>query len=67
MTVSGMAEGTTIDATVAHISKYGHAKLDITETEFIGAGFALEDIVTVTCGDYVGDMPVFNGYYVERG
>ena len=65
--VSAMAEVPTIDAKVARINEYGHAELDITEEEFARAGFELGDIVTVTCGSYIGDMPVFNGYYVDRG
>ena len=28
---------------------------------------SVKDIVTVTCGSYIGDMPVFNGYYADRG
>ena len=67
MTASGIAEATAIDATVVRINEYGHARLDITEADFSKAGFDLGDIVTVTCGSYVGDMPVFNGYYVDRG
>jgi len=65
--VPAMAEAAAIDAQVVGISEYGHAKLDITEADFNGAGFDLGDIVTVTCGNYTGDMPVFNGYYVDRG
>lgn len=62
-----MAEVPTIDAKVVRINEYGHAKLDITEADFTRAGFELGDIVTVTCGGYTGDMPVFNGYYAEHG
>ena len=65
--VPAMAEVPTVDAKVTRINKYGHAQLDITEAEFTRAGFDLGDIVTVTCGSYIGDMPVFNGYYVDRG
>ena len=67
MTGSGTAEAASIEATVVRINKYGHARLDITEADFTGAGFDLGDIVTVTCGSYVADMPVFNGYYADRG
>ena len=67
MTGSGTAEAASIDATVVQINKYGHARLDITEADFTRAGFDLGDIVTVTCGSYVADMPVFNGYYADRG
>ena len=65
--VPAMAEVVTIDARVVRINKYGHAKLDITEADFTGAGFDLGDTVTVTSGSYTGDMPVFNGYYADRG
>ncbi len=52
---------------VAEIEKYGHARLDISIEDFIGAGFDLGDIVTVTAGSFSGDMPYLNGYYVDRG
>ncbi len=52
---------------VTEIEKYGHALLDITIADFENAGFALGDVVTVTAGTYSGDMPFFNGYYVDRG
>ena len=65
--VPTMAEVAAMDAKVVGINEYGHAKLDITEADFTGAGFDLGDIVTVTCGSYTGDLPVFNGYYVDRG
>ena len=65
--VPTMAEAATIDARVIGIDKYGQAQLDISEADFTGAGFDLGDIVTVTCGGFTGDMPVFNGYYVDRG
>ena len=61
------AEVNTIGAKVVEVNQYGHAKLDIAETDLTSAGFDLGDIVTVTCGSYTGDMPVFNGYYVDRG
>lgn len=41
--------------------------LDIGIEEFEKAGFNLGDIVTVTADHYSGDMPYFNGYYVEKG
>lgn len=62
-----MAEVPAIGAKVVEINEYGHARLDITEADFNRAGFDLGDIVTVTCGSYTGDMPVFNGYYADRG
>ena len=41
--------------------------MDITKEAFQSAGFDAGDIVTVTAGGYSGDMPVFTGYYVDRG
>ena len=51
---------------VLEIEKYGHAQLDITIEDFNAAGFDLGDIITVTAGNYTGNMPYFNGYYVDR-
>ena len=51
---------------VLEIEKYGHALLDITIEDFNAAGFDLGDIITVTAGNYTGNMPYFNGYYVDR-
>ena len=51
---------------VLEIEKYGHALLDITIEDFNAAGFDLGDIIMVTAGNYTGDMPYFNGYYVDR-
>lgn len=65
--VLAMVEGPALGARVVSINEYGHAKLDITQADFSKAGFALGDIVTVTCGSYSGDVPVFNGYYADRG
>ena len=45
----------------------GHAVLDITVGDFEKSGFALGDIFTVKAGTYEGDMPCFNGYYVDPG
>jgi len=67
MVYSGTAEVASIDARVVQINAYGQAKLDITEPDFTAAGFDLGDIVTVTFGSFTGDMPVFNGYYADRG
>jgi protein tyrosine/serine phosphatase len=41
--------------------------LDVTIQAFTAAGFELGDIVTVTAGTFEGDMPYFNGYYVDNG
>ena len=51
---------------VLEIEKYGHALLDITIEDFNATGFDLGDIISVTAGNYTGDMPYFNGYYVDR-
>ncbi|MBQ9060658.1 MAG: tyrosine-protein phosphatase [Firmicutes bacterium] len=51
---------------IAEIDEYGHAVLDITADDFYKAGFELGDIVTVSVGNYKGDMPCFNGFYVDR-
>ena len=52
-----MAENITIGAKVAEIDKYGQAQLDISKADFTRAGFDLGDIVTVTCGSYIGIEP----------
>ena len=57
----------TISGTIVGFEKSGHAILDIPVIEFETAGFSLGDIVTVTTENYSGDMPYFNGYYVEPG
>ena len=57
----------TVIGKVTEIEKYGHALLDITIEDFNNAGFALGDIVTVKAGTFEGDMPYFNGYYVNHG
>ncbi len=54
-------------AKVEKIDKYGHALLDMTIDAFNAAGFELGDIVTVKAGSFEGDMPYFNGYYVDVG
>jgi Uncharacterized conserved protein len=60
-------EAPSVTGTVTEVEKYGHARLDITFEDFEAAGFALGDIVTVTAGTYMGDMPCLNGYYVDAG
>lgn len=52
---------------VTEIEKYGHALLDVTIEDFTSLGFTLGDVVTVKAGTYEGDMPYFNGYYVNKG
>lgn len=61
-----MAEAAAISARVVKIDQYGHAQLSLAKADFAGAGFDLGDIVKVTCGSYIGDMPVFDGFYVDR-
>lgn len=65
--VPAMGETIAIRCKVTEIDKYGQARLDIAKEGFLRAGFALGDIVTVTCGGYTGDMPCLSGYYVDRG
>ena len=62
-----MAEAVAVSGVVAAIDQYGAVQLDITNEAFQKAGFAPGDIVTVKAGSYTGDMPCFNGYYVDRG
>ena len=62
-----IAEAAAVSCKIEAIDEYGLARLDIAEAELTAAGIELGDIVTVTSGSYTGDMPVFNGYYVDRG
>lgn len=62
------AEGNpSVTGRVMEIEKYGHALLDVSIADFHAAGFALGDVVTVRAGSYTGDMPYFDGYYVDHG
>ncbi|MCR4622358.1 MAG: tyrosine-protein phosphatase [Clostridiales bacterium] len=61
------AEEISVTGKVTEVEKYGHALLDVTIEDFTKLGFELGDIVTVKAGTYEGDMPYFNGYYVEKG
>lgn len=61
------AESVTVTGKVTEIEKYGHALLDVTIADFLAAGFTLGDVVTVTAGNFEGDMPFFDGYYVDKG
>lgn len=61
------AGSVSVTGKVAEIEKYGHALLDVTIADFNAAGFALGDVVTVQAGSYTGDMPYFDGYYVDNG
>lgn len=56
-----------VTGTIVEFEEYGHAVLSISIEDFEKAGFDLGDIVTVTTVNYAGDMPYFNGYYVEKG
>lgn len=62
-----LAENPSVTGRVTEVEKYGHARLDITIEAFTEAGFTLGDIVTVKAGSFEGDMPYFNGYYVDNG
>ena len=65
--VSVLAENPAVTGKVTEVEKYGHARLDVTIEAFTAAGFELGDIVTVKAGTFEGDMPYFNGYYVDNG
>ncbi len=67
LTAAFAEETLSVTGKVTEIEKYGHALLDITIDDFNNAGFALGDIVTVKAGSFEGDMPYFNGYYVDHG
>ena len=62
-----VAENPAVTGKVIEVDKFGHARLDITIEEFNAAGFELGDIVTVKTGTFEGDMPCFDGFYVESG
>ena len=57
----------TVTGKVTEIEKYGHALLDVSIADFAAAGFTLGDVVTVKAGTFEGDMPFFDGYYVDKG
>ena len=57
----------TVTGKVTEIEKYGHALLDVSIPDFAAAGFTLGDVVTVKAGTFEGDMPFFDGYYVDKG
>ena len=63
------AEGTvTAEGTVLEIQKYGNVVLSLTCTELFGAGFAYGDVVTVTVGENVYEMPLGSNYAdVDQG
>ncbi|MBQ3762030.1 MAG: tyrosine-protein phosphatase [Clostridia bacterium] len=65
--VPSVGEELRVTGKVTEVEKYGHALLDVTIEDFNALGFELGDIVTVKAGTYEGDMPYFNGYYVDRG
>ena len=52
---------------IIEVEKYGHVVLDILIEDFNNSGYALGDIVTVSAGNFTGEMPYFNGYYVDQG
>ena len=57
----------TVTGKVTEIEKYGHALLDVKIVDFLAAGFTLGDVVTVKAGTFEGEMPFFDGYYVDKG
>lgn len=57
----------TVNGKVTQIEKYGHALLDVSIADFFAAGFNLGDVVTVKAGTFEGEMPFFDGYYVDKG
>ena len=66
--VAALAEAApTVTGKVTEIEKYGHALLDVAIPDFLAAGFTLGDVVTVKAGTFEGDMPFFDGYYVDKG
>ena len=56
-----------VTGTIIQVEKCGHAVLDIRIEEFENAGFNLGDIVTVKTDHFTGNIPYFNGYYVDKG
>ncbi len=65
--LSAPGEELSVTGKVTEVEKYGHALLDVTIEDFTALGFELGDIVTVKAGSFEGDMPYFNGYYVDKG
>jgi len=61
------AEAVTVTGKVTEIEKYGHALLDTTIADFLAAGFELGDEITVKAGTFTGDLPFYDGYYVDKG
>ena len=59
--------GVSVTGKVTQIEKYGHALLDVSIADFLAAGFTLGDVVTVKAGTFEGEMPFFDGYYVDKG
>ena len=64
---SALSQTLSVTGKVTKIEKFGHARLDITFEDFLEAGFAFGDLVTVKTGSFEEDMPFFNGYYAESG
>ena len=60
-------EPVSVTGKVTEIEKYGHALLDVKIVDFLAAGFTLGDVVTVKAGTFEGEMPFFDGYYVDKG
>ena len=64
---SVFGEELSVTGKVTAVEKYGHAMLDVRKANMAALGFELGDVVTVTAGTYTGDMPYFDGYYVDSG
>lgn len=60
LTFSANAES--VEALVTGIQKYGNLELDLKGSEFLNAGFAYGDVVTVTLNGEDYDMPVGSNY-----
>ena len=66
-TARGAAEVPSLAGRVIEIEVFGHARLSISVSDFMNAGFTPGDTVSVRAGIYAGDMPFFDGYYAEKG
>ena len=67
LAVSPAENVVSVTGKVTQIEKYGHALLDVSIADFTAMGFNLGDVVTVKAGTFEGDMPFFDGYYVDKG
>ena len=60
LTISANAES--VEALVTGIQKYGNLELDLKGSDFLNAGFAYGDVVTVTLNGEEYEMPVGSNY-----